>query len=404
MTKQSGATEVPHPESSIEPELTKADDPVTADPAGADDPTAAEPAGANDPDAELTGADDPDAEDDPVLVADDDASSPTEDPEVVGAPAASILAVLAVAWLAAMLWSAQRTISSSSVDAMTITSTAYALPGVISASLIGGAAVGLTLTNLLAHWGVTRATPRFAGAVGGGLVTGLLAALAVTLSYGDGPTIMVLAGTAAAAATLGGIAGGLRNAPPVGAVVTAALAAYVVAPVLNLFEGPLMDLYGAGETEASRLAAANWYSRTGWIISGLVAGLVAFGYLRWARRRVLTRDPGYAPLRWTGYLVAGAGPGLLLVIAEILTRTAGARVLELAGALSEADRAVQSMLGTSRVDYALGVLFVGGFVALIAFGRTLRPAAPDPVAEAGEVDPAQPEKQPAVGAGRPHGD
>jgi hypothetical protein len=304
------------------------------------------------------------------------------------APGAGGFAIVALAWLAAMLWSAQAAITSANVDSMAITSAAYALPGVISASLVSGAAAGLTLTNLLTRRGATRGTPRFAAAVGAGLATGLLAALAVTVSYGDGPAIMVLAGTTAAAATIGGAFGGLRTGPAVGAVVTARLAVFAVGFVLSFFQDPVLSLYGSGDTQESQVAALRWFSRTASVCGGLAAGLVAFGYLRWSQRRATARG-GEHSLRWPVYLIAGAGPGLLLLAAEALTRTAGARLLALAGALSEADRAAQSMLGGSRLNHALGVLFLGSFTALIAFGRTLRPPA-DPADEPTDRPPAGP--------------
>jgi hypothetical protein len=79
--------------------------------------------------------------------------------------------------------------------------------------------------------------------------------------------------------------------------------------------------------------------------------------------------------------VAGAGPGLLLVLGEGLTRTAGARVLELAGKVSELELTVQRLLSGSRLNSGLIILFVGAITAVIAIGRTLGPA-PEPDADA----------------------
>lgn len=320
-------------------------------------------------------------------------SPTTAAPAPVSAPGAVVLAVLALGWLAAMLWSAKAEISFSGISSMAITSAAYALPGVISASLVSGAAVSLTLANLLTRLGVRRNTPRFAAALAAGLGTGLLSALAVALSYGEGSAIMVLAGTTAAAATVGGIAGGLRNTPVVAAVVTAGLAVFAVGFALSYFQEPVLSLYGSGDTQASQFTAFRWFARTSSLASGLAAGLLAFGYLRLAGRRIAERatEAGPSP-RWPAYLIAGAGPGLLLLTAEVLTRTAGAEVLRLAGEVSEADRAAQSVLGDSRIIHALLVLFIGALTAIIAFGRTLRPAE-----EAGET-PSEPRDRDSDGA------
>ncbi|GAA3754117.1 hypothetical protein GCM10022225_43600 [Plantactinospora mayteni] len=299
----------------------------------------------------------------------------TAAPPLVPAPGALVLALLALGWLAAMLWSAKAEISSSGITSMAITSAAYALPGVISASLVCGAAVSLVLGNLMTRLGIWRSTPRFLVSLVAGLATGFLSALVVTLSYGEGSAIMVLAGTTAAAATVGGIAGGLRNTLVVAAVVAAGLAVFAVGFALSYFQDPVLNLYGSGDTQASQLTAFRWFSRTSSLASGLAAGLLAFGYLRVAGRRAVERATDTVPsLRWPAYLIAGAGPGLLLLAAEVLTRTAGAEVLRLAGALSEADRAAQSLLGGSRINHALLVLFLGSLTAIIAFGRTLRPA------------------------------
>jgi hypothetical protein len=77
------------------------------------------------------------------------------------------------------------------------------------------------------------------------------------------------------------------------------------------------------------------------------------------------------------YALAGGGPGLLLLVGEGLTRTAGARVLDLAGRVSELEQVVQRLLSGARFNSALIVLFVGAISAMIAVGRTLKPAAED---------------------------
>ncbi|MDG4833069.1 hypothetical protein O7627_27740 [Solwaraspora sp. WMMD1047] len=310
------------------------------------------------------------------------------------APGAIWLALLSVAWLAAMLWAAQRSISFSGAHSIAITTTAYALPGVISAGLVGGAAVSLLVANLLSRRGVPGASARFAAAVGAGLLTGVLAALAVGPGSGAGSAEMLLAATTAAAATVGGIAGGVRAIQVVGALVAAALAVFAVSFAVELFRDPLLDLYGAGESAASQSNALRWSARTASLCGGLAAGGVAFAYLRRAGRR--TSGAGSRP-RWSHYLLAGAGPGLLLLVAEVIIWTGGARVLDLAGGLSEADAVAQSMLGVSRVDHALLVLFVGALTAIIILGRTLPPASARPAAD---IDAAGAEPQ-AAGAQPP---
>jgi hypothetical protein len=313
----------------------------------------------------------------------DSSGNPVGSPAPVTAPGALVLAPLAVAWLAAMLWSTRAAINSAEAGATAITLSAFALPGVISAALVAGAGVALAVTNLLARRGLDRATLRFVVAVGAGLLVGLATAIAINLTYFDNATTNVIAGTAAAAAVIGGAVAGTGDARVAGATVTAALGALVFVVAFTRARDPLFDLFGAAETQESMVTAAKWVSRTESLLAGLLAGLIAFGYLSWARRRAARRAPGAPAPRWPGYLLAGAGPGLLLLIAEIVIRVGGRSLLELAAALSEADAVAQTSLGTSRVDNGIWVLFVGALTSLIAFGRTLGPAA-------GDDDPTEP--------------
>ena len=122
---------------------------------------------------------------------------------------------------------------------------------------------------------------------------------------------------------------------------------------------PLFDLFGAGDSQASLVSAAKWVSRTESLLAGLLAGLLAFGYLHLVPPPGRPARPGRAAPRWPAYLLAGAGPGLLLLLAEVIIRIGGRTLLDLAGALSEADAVAQTTLGTSRVDNGIWVLFVG---------------------------------------------
>ncbi|MER7889206.1 hypothetical protein ABTX15_05215 [Micromonospora sp. NPDC094482] len=360
----------------------------TADEAAVDDPA---PAGdettdddrAAEVDDQATGDDHAAADDQAAAVDDrfaddegaDDAATEPVDGSVL-APAAGVLALLALGWLAAMLWSTREAILSAAAGITAISLSAFALPGVISAALVAGAAGALAAGNLLARRGHDQTTVRFVGAIGAGMVVGLAAALAVNLTYADNSTTNVIAGTAAAAAIVGSAVAGARTAPVVGAVVASALGTLVFVVAFSRARDALFDLYGAGDTQESLVNAAKWVSRTESLLAGLVAGLLAFGYLTWARRRADRRGAALAP-RWPAYLLAGAGPGLLLLLAEVIIRIGGRSLLDLAGALSEADSVAQTTLGTSRVDNGIWVLFVGALTALIAFGRTLGPSPAD---------------------------
>ncbi|WDZ86998.1 hypothetical protein [Micromonospora cathayae] len=313
----------------------------------------------------------------PVDAGRADERATTDGPGVTaapGAPGALLLAVLAAGWLTAMLWSTRAAIDSAQAGVTAISLSAYALPGVISAALVAGAGIALAVTNLLTRRGADRATLRFVVAVGAGLLVGSATAVAINLFYADNATTNVIAGSTAAAAVVGGALAGARNAPVVGAVVTGTLAVLVFVVAFSQLRDRLFVLYGGEGTQEAMVDAARWVSRTESLAAGLLAGLLAFGYLRLARRRALRRDPDAPAGRWPGYLVAGAGAGLLLLLTEVIIRIGGRSLLDLAGALSEADAVAQTTLGTSRIDNGIWVLFVGALTALIAFGRTLGPA------------------------------
>jgi len=295
-------------------------------------------------------------------------ASTLERPAYAGIP----LAVAGLLWMAAMLWSARATITGKADAETEISSTAYALPGAVSASLVAGAAVALAVLTLITRGGrVQGATIRFAISTGTGLLLGALGAVSIITINTEGWVYAVVGGTIAAAATIGGALAGFRAAQVVAAVCWAAIAVFLVGFVLNYVQAPLLNLFGSGSTSASQTTAANWFSLTQSMLSGLAAGLVPFLVLRRAGRR------SGAEFRWPVYALAGAGPGLLLLVTEGLARTAGARVLTLAGKVSELELTVQQMLGGSRLNNALIVLFVGAISAIIAIGRTLGPAADD---------------------------
>lgn len=318
-------------------------------------------------------------------VADDDATQATG----AIAPGAIVLAVLAIGWLAAMLWSTRAAVSAAEAGVTAISLSAFALPGVISAALVAGTAVGLPVTNLLTRRRADRATLRFVATTGAGLAPGLATAFAINLTYSDNATTNVIAGTAAAAATLGGAVAGARNARVVGALVATTMAVLIFVVAFSLVRDPLFSLYGAGDALESQVGAAKWVSRTESLLAGLVAGLLAFWYLRRAQRRMTRLDSAMPALRWPAYLLAGAGPGLLLLLTEVIIRIGGRSLLDLAGALSEADRVAQTTLGTSRVDNGIWVLFVGALTALITFGRTLGPAPIEDDPEPAETEPGR---------------
>jgi hypothetical protein len=297
------------------------------------------------------------------MSAQSEAVVPAERSGPRSSPAGIVLAVVTTLYLAALLWSARATITGRPDAESEVTSAAYALPGAISAGLVAGAAVGLAVLAFLTRRRAPGATTRLVVATGAGLVLGLLAALVIVTINTEGWVYAVLGGTVAAAATIGGALAAVRTPRVVAAGCWAAMAVFAVGFVLSLsvVQGPVRDLLGAGDSQASQTSAANWYTFLQAALSGVAAGLVAYRVLRRTRPA------------WPFYALAGAAPGMVLVLAELLTRTAGARVVDLAGRVSELELTVQQMLSGSRLNGGLIILFAGAITAIIAVGRTLGP-------------------------------
>jgi hypothetical protein len=276
-----------------------------------------------------------------------------------------VLVGLALAWLAATLWSAHATITGSDGDAaLALNRAALTLPSVVTASLVAGVAVGLGAVGVVGRrQRAGRSSARFAVATGAGLVAGLIVAALILAAYGTGSSLVVLAGTVAVAGAIGGAVGAVRPAGIVGAAIAGALAWFLVGLLQGAFNNRLLDLLGGSDSPASRVSATSRLLLTVAVVGGIVAGLTAFRYLR--RRG--------AGLRWPAYLAAGAGPGLLLLLANLVALVGGARLRSLAAGSSEADSAALDYIGTAGINTGLVVLFVGAITAMVAFGRTLRP-------------------------------
>ncbi|WP_236717997.1 hypothetical protein, partial [Actinoplanes sp. TFC3] len=277
-----------------------------------------------------------------------------------------VLAIAGLVWAAGMLWSARVSITSQKNAEIEVTSTAYAMPGAVSAMLIAGAALALLVLTLTARRNRELGTTlRFVISTGTGLILGGLGALTIITINTDGWIYAVVGGTVAAAATIGGALAGFRHPRIVSAVCWASIAVFLVGVVLAFLQNDLLPVFGAGESAASQASAATYWGYAQGILGGLVAGLITYRLLRRGLRRT------GVDVRWPLYALAGAGPGLLLAVGELLTRTAGARVLELAGRVSVLDTTIQQMLSGPRLNNALMVLFVGAFTAIIAVGRTM---------------------------------
>ncbi len=282
-------------------------------------------------------------------------------------PASSglLLAFFGLAWMAGLLWSARHSIIAGDDVEMQVTSTAYALPGAISASLIGGASAALAVLNVISRGRTLSASIRFAVSTGTGLILGLLGALVIITINTAGWVYAVVGGTIAGATTIGGALGGFRVPRAVAAICWGGIAVFAVGFLINAL--PVYGLFSSGDS-AAQVSRAGWFGLLQAALSGLAAGIVTFMSLRRAKRVSAGTD-----VRWPLYALAGAGPGLVLLLSEGLARIGGARVIDLAGQVSELERSVQITLSGSRLNSALITFFIGALTAIILIGRTLGP-------------------------------
>ena len=235
-------------------------------------------------------------------------SRPVRDPAGLTAPAAIVLALLTLGWLAAMIWSARAQLRGAEFAEIAITVAANAVPVLAQGALVAGLGAGLLGEQPARTARPHDASTRFLAATGAGLLVGTVAALTVHFTYYSGTANMVLAGTTVAAATIGGAVAGFLLTPAAGAVAAGTLTAYLMVLVLSLFTDNLRSLFGAGETQESQVAAAQWVSRTSSLAAGLAAGLVVFAYLRWSLRRARSATAGPSGCRRTCWRAPATGP------------------------------------------------------------------------------------------------
>ena len=273
---------------------------------------------------------------------------------------AGIVFVLGLIWLAATMWTAHASIMGNAGNtAVALGSAAAALPGVIAASLLAGATAGLLATGRFAAEpsGVLR---RLLVGLVAGIVLGAVAAGVILFGYGVSSSIALLAITVGAGSALGGAVAATPR-PVFAASLVATFGVFVVGVIFNVLQPRLTGVFGAGATVSSQANASQIFAYVQATVGGITAGLIAFWFLRRHGSRA-----------WPWYLLAGALPGMLLLLTEVLTHLGGASLLGIVKGFSEGDRALVEFTDFARLRNAMVVLFVGGIASMIAVGRTMR--------------------------------
>lgn len=291
-----------------------------------------------------------------------------------------VVAGVSVVWFATTLWFTHTAVVRAAEASIALINAAFALPLLIAAGLVTGAAVAVVVVGRLVERGrLARTRWAVLAGAGVGLVLGAAASSLVLLGYGTAPALVSLAIALAVAAAAGGALGGAPWPAVVVAGVIGSLVRFGVGAVEGLFSGQLREAIATDDSVAAQFAAIGRVSFGMALLGGAVAGLAASWYLR------RTADG----LGWPAYLAAGAVPGLLLLAADLTTRVGGRPLLRLATGDDVADRIALDLVGKSRLSTALVVLFTGAIVAIVVHGRALDASRePDP-APKGRTTPAR---------------
>ena len=276
-----------------------------------------------------------------------------------------VLLGLGLGWLGWLLWGAQTEVAAADNPASALIRAGGLFPVVLFATLFSGAAAGLATSAWRPATSTSRpalARLRWPLATGAGTVVGALTAALVFWGYGHRTPIVLLAVSVLAAGAVGGALGAVKPGQVVFTGLCATLATVAAETVLSLFTPQLTGLFGAGGTAGAHLAVASRLALTATLLGGVVAGVGAFWLLYRAR----------CGWRFPAYLGAGATAGILLLLADVLTRIGGTQLYGAIGRLSPADRTFVGFTAQSRLNHALMVLFLGAIVALLCFGSTLR--------------------------------
>ncbi|GAA3202642.1 hypothetical protein GCM10010532_023290 [Dactylosporangium siamense] len=262
--------------------------------------------------------------------------------------------VVALVLLALTLWSTYSVIANAASEFLITTLAALVLPSILLATILAGGAAGILAVGLL-PW-----RPLLAG-LAGGLVVGLLAMAGTLVAYHHGPAVPYVAAVVAVTGALGGATAAFR---PLAAGIAGGVAATGLGLVVAYFQNDLVDLFGNQETVGTMAEAASRLQLTTSVVSGVLAGAVAFAYLR---------RTGLA-LPWPVYPAAGAAAGALTLVSTLLGWLGRLPLTEIVEDYSEFDAQIIYSRLPEQINHGMIVLFAGAFVAMILVGRTIRRA------------------------------
>lgn len=299
-----------------------------------------------------------------------------------GSRGVTVLMILAVLLFAMVLRGEHILVTAAGDPAVAAIQVATFLSSVLLAALVLGGTAGTAAIRIFAG----REGGRLVGHGGrralygvlGGLVAGIIAGGAGYLLEADLSTTdrFVVGGGVAAAALLGGAVTAIRP----GLMTTAGyLGTVVVIAVLalrSLFLTPLTRLFGGEGTIEKYANAQSNLALVSFVFAGVVAGVAVHLYIRRTGNRLGT----------AGNVAAGAAPGVLALVAQLLTWVFGSSLISSAGGLDLGDTLAFQLAGRYQINGSLALLFAGALVAVLLYGRTRGPRRPR-----AKTPPAKPE-------------
>jgi hypothetical protein len=267
---------------------------------------------------------------------------------------------LGLVWFGTSMWAAYVTIKNGGAGPSgALGDAAAALPGVVAATLVTGASLGNAAGGRFSSAGGRL----FAG-LGMGVLFGLVAAAGIRFAYGSDAAITSLAIVVAISSVVGGA---LAILP--GSVLEAGLWAtswvFFAGVILGVLQMPLSQ--GLGDDALVDPTFVMGQS----VLTGLFGSWQAYGWLRRQRHAV----------GW--YAIVGALPGVVLLLAEVLTRLGDSAVPGIVTGNSDGQVAP---VETNAVRHALIVLAIGVVLTTIAGLRNNRREDAEARAEADDSD------------------
>lgn len=267
----------------------------------------------------------------------------------------SLFAVAAI-WLALQLM-AMRTLVAGAVriDPAEVVNLILGLSGLVVGVVFAGGTAGVTMATYgRDSIGFLRSLPRPVTAVLGGLCVSVVMATSGYFTFAQTPGLGVLVGgVVGVAGLLGGGLAAIHSSHLVVAGLAGTAVLLVVFFLRGYFTPEILESLGRGINSYRTLTII------GGLIAGICVGITAFLYLH----KKASRTGLY------GYIAAGAMPGLLWLVSELITQISATQLSTPAtDGQIDLDSLSLQLSAQSQFNGGMTALFAGATTAVLAFG------------------------------------